>query len=136
MLGVMLMMLVSGRSALAAIGAVAVLWIVALSRASAARRSAGAREFLLDILAMALVVVVTLARGAHGSSPLGAVMTGMSNVPGGTPGGVADVAPVIIVAWALARIRLGLVPGTLSARVGSVMSGSCCAVGLVAMLLM
>jgi uncharacterized membrane protein YhaH (DUF805 family) len=137
----MILMATVLRSSMGVLAIVAGLWIVALARARAARTSRAAREFLADLLAMALVLVVPL---LHGTGQLwsGAQSGAESAVTAGAMPGMpalafgAASAAIVVGVWALARFGLFLAPAAPDARVGSLVSGSCCALGLVAMALM
>lgn len=120
------------RSSLGMLAIVGGLWVVALARARAARTSRAAREFLVDLLAMALVLVVPLLHPGTTTTAAGGPlpeMTGMAAVS--LP---AASAAVVVGAWALARVGLLAAPGTPEARLRGLVSGGCCALGLVAML--
>jgi hypothetical protein len=133
----MILMATVLRSSLGVLAIVAGLWIVALARARAARTSRAAREFLVDLLAMALVLVVPLLHGTGQlwSGAQSAVAAGaMPGMPALALG--AASAAIVVGVWALARFGLFLAPAAPDARVGSLVSGSCCALGLVAMTLM
>ena len=126
MIAAMILMSTILRSTLGLLAIVAGLWLVALVRARAARTAIPAREFLVDVIAMALVIVVPL---LHGDSS-GASMPGMAAISlGGRATGL-----ILIVAWAAARYTLLRMPGRRGQRTDSVVSASCCALGLAAML--
>jgi hypothetical protein len=127
MLAAMALMATVLRSVPGLLLIVAGLWIVALVRARTARTDPRAREFLVDVLAMALVVVVPLLRATAGDG-----MPGMGSV---SLGGAATAGALVVV-WAGVRVAMSRTPAARAHRAGSVVSGSCCAVGLVAMLLM
>jgi hypothetical protein len=130
MLVAMTLMATVLRSTLGLLAIVAGLWLVALVRARAARVTIAAREFLLDVLAMALVLLVPHIH-ASPASPSGMAMSGMSGASLG--GGLT--AAILILAWALVRLAMIRRSRTRGHRTASVVSGSCCAVGLLAMLL-
>ncbi len=130
MLVAMTLMATVLRSTLGLLAIVAGLWLVALVRARAARVTIAAREFLVDVLAMALVLLVPHIH-ASPASPSGMAMSGMSGASLG--GGVT--AAILILAWALVRLAMIRRSRTRGHRTASVVSGSCCAVGLLAMLL-
>jgi hypothetical protein len=114
------------RSTLGLLVIIAGLWLVALVRARAARTSISAREFLVDMLAMGVVLIVPLIHA--GSSSMS--MPGMA----ATSLGGRATAVILILAWAGARYALLRMPAGRPERTGSVVSASCCALGLVAML--
>lgn len=126
MIAAMVLMSTLLRSTLGLLAIVAGLWLVALVRARAARTAIPAREFLVDVIAMAVVIVVPL---VHGGAP-SASMPGM---PATSLGGRAT-AVILILAWAAARYALLRMPASRAQRTGSVVSASCCALGLAAML--
>jgi hypothetical protein len=130
MLVAMALMVSVLRSTPGLLAIVAGLWIVAMVRARAARTMLAAREFLVDVLAMALVLLVPLIHGSP-SPTLGMTMRGMSGASLG--GGMT--AAILILAWALVRLAMIRRPAAAGHRTASVLSGSCCAVGLLAMLL-
>ena len=127
MLAAMALMATVLRSTSGPLVIVAGLWVVAIVRARAARTGIAAREFLVDVLAMALVLIVPLIHSAP-SSPSGMAMTGM------TPGGEGCALPLIL-GWAAARLLLAYRTGNHGTRAASLVSGTCCAAGLLAMLL-
>lgn len=133
MLVAMALMATVLRSTLGVLPIVAGLWIVALFRARAARSQLAAREFLLDVFAMALVVIVPFLPTSP-STPAMAGMAGTSGMVGPALG--AEVAAALLVtAWAVARLMMSLGAAEREYRVGSLVSGGCCALGLVAMIL-
>jgi hypothetical protein len=117
------------KSTIGVLTIVAGLWLVALVRARAARTTVAAREFLIDILAMALVLVVPLIHAVSSSSP----MTGMVGMRGASLGGITSAAFVVL-GWAGVRLAILGAPALRGHRAGSLVSGSCCAAGLLAML--
>ena len=130
MLVAMTLMATLLRSTLGLLTIIAGLWLVALLRARAARVTVAAREFLLDVLAMALVLVVPHIQ-ASPASPSGMAMSGMNGASLG--GGMT--AAILILGWALVRLAMIRRPAARGHRTASVVSGSCCAVGLLVMLL-
>ncbi len=131
MLGAMVLMLTVLRSPAGVLVIVGGLWVVALARARAARTSVAAREFLIDLLAMALVLVVPLVSASPTPrTTMAAGMPGMFALTLGAPGAV-----VVLGGWLVARLRLLFSTQTADERARSLVSGSCCALGLIAMLL-
>jgi hypothetical protein len=131
MIVAMSLMMTALRSALGGLAIVAGLWVVALVRARAARTSVAAREFLLDLMAMAIAIIVPLLHGSTSSMSMQSMA-----VAAGTPFDGRVAAAVLVLGWAGARYALIRLPTARGGRLRSVVSGSCCAVGLVAMLVM
>ena len=129
MLAAMALMATVLRSPLGLLAIVAGLWLMALVRARAARTTLAAREFLVDVLAMALVLIVPLIHAARSSSSVMAMTMTGTTLGGGMTAGL------LIVVWAGARLLLTRAPDAHGSRAASLVSGSCCAVGLLTMLL-
>jgi hypothetical protein len=113
---------------------VAGLWIVALARLRAARTSNAAQEFIVDVLAMALVLGAMVLSG----SPAASGVSGASAMPGmGVAGpfspGLA-IGALAVAGWAGLRLWMLAARKAPDDRIRGLVSGSCCALGLAVMI--
>jgi hypothetical protein len=129
MIVTMSLMLLVGRSGAVTIGIVLALVLVSMTRARAARISTRSRELIVDLWAMALVIVVPLFGSAAGHTD----GSGMGMPPASLNSGLAVA--IVLVAWVLARFAMaGVFHRGSRIRAESVVSGGCCAAGLLIMI--